>query len=494
MPGKVTLEVTTGPLRGQAYTFAEHDTFIFGREEDCHARLSGNDTTASRHHFILEANPPDVRIRDLSSLNGTYVNGIKHGGRPGHMTPEEAQRKLKHPEVDVKNGDEIKVGETVFVVRIESPMLCYECGDSIASKDEELFEWKDGLYVCPNCREKVQQEGFKTKPAAPLSCNKCGKDVSSEVGEGRFGDYTCKDCQATVEANPADLLRIMLERTRGENSSGYSNFDDYELGEKIGEGGMGAVYLARRKKDAATVAIKIMLAKVAVDDYSRNLFKREIEVTRNLHHPNIVELFDHGSRGNGFWFVMEYCPGGSVWDLVQGSNGSLSIEEAGSIVLQILEGLSHAHDRDIVHRDIKPQNILLTAKSGGTAKLSDFGLAKNFQKVGLSGMTVTGQVAGTFAFMPREQLTNFKRVKPVGDVWSIGATLYFMLTGKTPRDFPPGQAQAEVVMRGEIVPIQNRNASIPVNLAGVIDRAVARDAKDRHQTAEEFHDALMKVL
>jgi serine/threonine protein kinase len=410
MLGKVTLEVITGSLRGQAFTFAEHDTFIFGRDEDCHARLSGEDSTASRHHFILEVNPPDARIGDLNSLNGTYVNGTKYGGRPGHMTPEEARRKIKHPEVDVKDGDEIKVGETVFIVRVEVPAVCFECGNSITSIDKEACRWDDELYVCPNCREKVKREVFSTKP------------------------------------------------------------------------------------DGAAMAIKIMLAKVAVDDYARDLFKREIEVTRSLHHPNIVELFDHGSIGNGFWFAMESCVGGSVWDLMQANNGPLSIVEAGPIILQILDGLSHAHQRDFVHRDIKPQNILLTAKDGGIAKLSDFGLAKNFQKAGLSGMTVTGQTAGTFPFMPREQLTNFKRFKPVGDVWSIGATLYYMLTGTTPRDFPPGQSQAEIVMRNEIVPIRNRRTSIPMNVAGVIDRAVAKDAIDRYQTAEEFRDALMKVI
>jgi hypothetical protein len=493
MSGKVTLEIITGSLRGQAFIFAEHDTFIFGRDEDCHARLSEEDSTASRHHFILEVNPPDARISDLSSLNGTYVNGTKYGGRPGHMTPEEARRKIKHPEVDVKDGDEIKVGETVFVVRVEVPAVCFECGNSITSIDKEACQWGDELYVCPNCREKVKREGFSTKPDEPMRCNKCGKDVSAEVGYGRSGDYTCKDCHAAVEANPANLLHVMLENPRG-GSSGYGNFDDYELGEKLGEGGMGAVYVARRKKDGAAMAIKIMLAKVAVDDYARDLFKREIEVTRSLHHPNIVELFDHGSIGSGFWFAMESCVGGSVWDLMQANNGPLSIVEAGPIILQILDGLSHAHQRDFVHRDIKPQNILLTAKDGGIAKLSDFGLAKNFQKAGLSGMTVTGQTAGTFPFMPREQLTNFKRFKPVGDVWSMGATLYYMLTGTTPRDFPPGQSQAEIVMRNEIVPIRNRRTSIPMNVAGVIDRAVAKDAQDRYQTAVEFREALVKVI
>ena len=115
MPGKLTLEVTAGPIKGQTFTFEDHDTLFFGRGNDCHARLSDDDTTASRHHFLLEANPPDARIQDIGSRNGTYINGTKFGGRPAHMTPEEA-RNLDYPTVDLKDGDEIKVGETVFTV------------------------------------------------------------------------------------------------------------------------------------------------------------------------------------------------------------------------------------------------------------------------------------------------------------------------------------------------------------------------------------------
>ena len=493
MPGKVTLEVTAGPIKGQVYTFEEHDTFIFGREDDCHARLSEKDTTASRHHFILEVNPPDARIRDLGSLNGTYVNGIKYGGRPKRMTPEEAL-KLNHPEMDIKNEDEIKVGDTTFKVRVETPAICAECGTDIPYKFKKVCEWINGIYVCPECREKVEKEGLSTKPPEPVRCGRCGREATAEVGAGRRGDYVCQACQAAAEANLAALLEEVVKRARGKGRNGYGNIDDYEFGKKLGCGGMGCVYLARRRSDDAKVALKVMLAKVAVDEHSRNIFRREIDVTKSLHHPNIVELFDHGSYGSGFYFASEYCSGGSVFDLMLKRGTTLSLPEAGRIIMQALEGLSYAHEQKFVHRDLKPQNILLTAKESGMAKVSDFGLAKNFEKAGLSGMTATGDVAGTFAFMPREQLTNFKHVKSVSDVWSMGATLYFMLTGETPLDFPKGQTPAEVVMRGEIVPIRRRAPSIPVKVAEVIDRAVARDAKHRYQTAAEFREALMRVL
>src|SRR3954463_7227229 len=118
MPGRVCLDVVAGALQGRHFEFDGHDTFLFGRSPDCHAELAPDDTTASRHHFLLEVNPPVARLRDLGSLNGTYVNGQKHGGRAKHLGPEEAPQR-PWPEVDLRDGDVIRVGATVFNVRID---------------------------------------------------------------------------------------------------------------------------------------------------------------------------------------------------------------------------------------------------------------------------------------------------------------------------------------------------------------------------------------
>ena len=131
MAGKVRLQVIEGVMQGQAFAFEEHDTFIFGRMDDCHACLP-DDEMVSRHHFIMEVNPPDARIRDLGSLNGTYVNGIKYGGREEGETPEEGSRR-EYPEVDMKDGDQIKVGGTVLTVYVEVPAVCCQCGRDIAA-------------------------------------------------------------------------------------------------------------------------------------------------------------------------------------------------------------------------------------------------------------------------------------------------------------------------------------------------------------------------
>src|SRR6185436_14231902 len=120
MAGRVCLEVVSGPIRGRRFDFRVHDTFLFGRAPDCHSELPADDATASRHHFLLEVNPPAARLRDLGSLNGTWVNGTKYGGRRAEESPDEAARRAGL-EVDLQHGDHIRVGTTVFEVQVESP-------------------------------------------------------------------------------------------------------------------------------------------------------------------------------------------------------------------------------------------------------------------------------------------------------------------------------------------------------------------------------------
>jgi serine/threonine protein kinase len=157
--------------------------------------------------------------------------------------------------------------------------------------------------------------------------------------------------------------------------------------------------------------------------------------------------------------------------------------------------MEYAHRRNLVHRDVKPENILLHGQTTGwQAKLGDFGLAKCLDKAGFSGMTATGAHGGTYHFMPREQLTDFKYVKPVSDVWSLGSTFYTMLTGQLPRDSSPDQDPMNIVLCGKPVPILERDSRIPKDLAKVVDRALLTDPRKRYPTAKEFREALKKAL
>src|SRR6185503_1587554 len=495
MPAKLTLKVIKGPIQGQVFTFDEHDTFIFGRSNACHARLSEKDTTASRHHFILEVNPPDACIRDLGSRNGTYVNSVKYGGRSAGETPEDGARR-KFPEVNLHDGDEIRVGDTVFSFSVEAAATCCNCAQPIEDRDRKACELSAGTYICPACRERALKTSEPARKPEPVRCTQCNKDVSSEVGQGVRGAYVCQTCRAKADADPAALLRkLLLEGPKERAEPGSASIPGYEIGKMLGKGGMGAVYLARRKKDGASVALKVMLSKIAVDDHSRTRFMREVETTRALRHNNIVEFLDSGAAGGAFYFILELCAGGSVADLMQRQGGRLKLADAAPIMLDALEGLGFAHQNEFVHRDLKPPNILLAgSEPRWTAKVADMGLAKNFAKAGFSGMTATGSYGGSYDFMPREQVTNFKFVKPASDVWSMGATFYNMLTGQFPRDIRRGQDPIDVILTGEIVPIRQRDPAIPKNVAEVIERSLPNKAAERYPNATEMRKALAQAL
>jgi len=450
MPGKVCLVVTAGPIRGQRFEFTQHDTFLFGRSADCHARLDPTDAAASRHHFILEVNPPQASLRDLGSLNGTHVNGVRHGGRRIDETPEEGARRSA-PDVALRDGDEIRVGETILRVTIEGPAVCAQCGRSIPAEDKERCAWMDGTFLCDTCRRATE----------------AGRPVTT----------------APVSAGAADADPVMAADTV---------IGDYQVESLLGQGGMGAVYLARDRADGRPVALKLMLPRVDVDEAAAEIFLREISVTRSLRHPNIVSLLDFGKHEGRFYFALEYCPGGNAEDLLQQSGGRIGLASVLRLAVGALEGLAAAHEAGFVHRDIKPDNVLLD--DSGNAKLADFGLAKSFQQAGLSGMTATGAVAGTFHFMPREQLTNFRQVRPVSDVWSMAATLYYLLSGTYPRDFSGTSDPLAVILKGGIIPLRDRDPDVPVDLAQVIDVALVDDPAKRYPSALEFATALRAVL
>jgi serine/threonine protein kinase len=366
-------------------------------------------------------NPPLARLRDLGSLNGTHVNGVRHGGRSASESPEAAAARGQGG-VDLRDGDEIRVGATVIRVEVAGPP------------------------------PTVDGQPGSSSPLAAL--------VAAQ--------------EAAEVAAPGQII------------------GPYVMQRLLGRGGMGAVHLARHRDNGREVALKLMLPRMVVDEGAQEIFVREIEVTRALRHPNVVALLDFGRHEGRFYFALEYCPGGSVEALRRRHGGRVPLGTALRVAVDALEGLAAAHDAGFVHRDIKPENVLLGGD--GAARLADFGLAKSFQRAGLSGLTATGTVAGTVEFMPREQLTSYREVRPTTDVWSLAATLYFLLSGRYPRDFDEDADPLAVVLRGGVVPLLQRDASLPPDLAAVIDRALHDEPARRFPTAREFLTALRGVL
>ena len=461
MAGTVSLVVTAGPIRGQRFDFAAHDTFLFGRAPDCHARLAASDLSASRHHFLLEVNPPLARLRDLGSLNGTHVNGVRHGGRRPDESPDEAAARGR-ADVDLRDGDEIRVGATVIRVSVSAPAACSDCGRPLADAERERCGWVGGAYLCEACRR------------------------GTVTGRGAVGGVSPL----------ARLAREQEDAGDGVDAPPGTTIGPYAVERLLGKGGMGAVYLASRRggdsPGGPPVALKVMLPRMVVDEAAQEIFIREIDVTRALRHPNIVGLLEFGKHEGRFYFALEYCAGGTAEALRRRHGGRVPLPSALRIAADALEGLAAAHEAGFVHRDLKPDNVLLAAD--GTARIADFGLAKSFQQAGLSGMTATGAVAGTFQFMPREQLTSYRQVRPTSDVWSMAATIYYLLTGQFARDFGDKADPLAVILRGGVVPLSRRDPSVPPDLAAVIDQALDDEPARRFPSAREFVAALRGVL
>jgi serine/threonine-protein kinase len=246
---------------------------------------------------------------------------------------------------------------------------------------------------------------------------------------------------------------------------------------------MGAVYLGYDGKHDRQVALKVLSEGLAGNQGYIDRFYREAKSGALLSHPNIVRTFNVGQdRATGkHYLVLEYVDGPSVQVLLQ-QLGRLTVGDAMHVALDVARGLEHAHSRNIVHRDIKPDNILVTRS--GVAKLGDLGLAKRTDEA--SHLTAARQGFGTTAYMPYEQAVNAKGADGRSDIYALGATLYHLLTGQVPF---PGDNHLDVVEKknkGYYRPASALNNAIPPGLDLILGKMLARQPRDRYQTASEL--------
>jgi serine/threonine-protein kinase len=246
------------------------------------------------------------------------------------------------------------------------------------------------------------------------------------------------------------------------------------------------------------VAIKTLLPEVAISEQSLKRFLREIEVSASLRHPHIVSYIEHGTHNGIVYLVTEFVQGMDASKLAKHRGGRLPYPEVVKIIEQTLSALEFAHSLGFVHRDIKEQNILVDgAYPNYTAKLTDFGLAKSYKQTGMSGVTMVGDVAGTIAYMPPEQVRDFKEVQPPSDIYAAGMTAYSLLTGAHALDISPRAGISETVkaiFEKPIVPIAQRNLDVPLRVASVIETAIAKQVELRWRSAGEMRDALLRAM
>jgi len=259
----------------------------------------------------------------------------------------------------------------------------------------------------------------------------------------------------------------------------------YDLVEKIAEGGMGTIYRGRHRATGAVVAIKIMPAHMAANPVLLKRFEQEFRVASRLDHPNIVRALEFGEENGSPYIVMELVDGESLGQRIERA-GAMSEKEAITIIAQVAQGLHRAHKLGLVHRDVKPDNILLTRD--GTAKLADLGLVKEADTD--LNLTKTGRGLGTPHFMAPEQFRNAKGADARCDIYSLGATLYMMVTGELPfKSSGPLDAWMKK-MHNELVPPRELNRGLSDRIEWAILRAMKSDPADRPATCREFVEDL----
>jgi len=264
----------------------------------------------------------------------------------------------------------------------------------------------------------------------------------------------------------------------------------YELLAKLGQGGMGAVYKATDTRSGASVAIKILPRSKAQDREFLRRFEDEFRSTFELDHPNIVKALDIGEADGYHYFAMEYIDGADVYELLE-TRGRLEEADALSITIQVVQAMDYAQGERLLHRDIKPDNILVDAD--GFAKLADFGLAKDYVFKDFRRITVDGSAIGTPMYISPEQARGGQEIDIRSDIYSLGATLYEMVTGKPPFE---GETPAEVLMKHmneEIISPRDIDRTLSDGLCQIIEKMMAKVRDDRYQTPKELLRDLMLV-
>ncbi len=493
---KVYVEIIEGSCRGQRFEFEEQDTFMIGRAPDCHCVVVG-DNTFSRHHLFLEINGSNVMLKDLGSLNGTLVNGRRiYAGRGKGIDPSEAEPSL--PE-GLRDGDRIDAGKNVMILHIPTPAVCVDCGAEIAGKDKKACEFVNGAYLCLACRKREED---KNRPEKPRKAEVKPAEVRMNPKQREVAE---QDPGAVVQELLRGFLELKIPRGDGPEIRGYTDLS------KIGEGGFGVVYKAKRQRDGKTVAIKTMLQTRKPDKTKLLLFEREKEIIGQLRHPNIVRSESAGLWGDIHFIEMDFVNGGSIWDMMQDGKSAIDLNTAAPLILQMLEGLAYAHEAELVvtttkgkkkqtgviHRDLKPPNVLLARENGRVvAQLSDFGLAKAFGAAGCTqgSLSQSGRTCGSPPYMAPEHLTNYRYVKPATDVFEMAATIFHILTAQPVRSIPRGRDPFRCVLEEPIRRLSDHMRACPKGVSQVIDRALAVNPKDRYENGREFLKAMRKVL
>jgi hypothetical protein len=372
----------------------------------------------------------------------------------GSATAEQVQDALAmQEECAARKAPVPRLGE----ILIEKGVLTFAALQEALQRQSKLTR-----IACPSCGSRYAAEGLNEGKV--YLCQKCATPLSASSGKIPAVESTEPEEVARASANPAHVL------------------GKYVLVTQIGKGAMGAVYKAWDRGLRRWVSIKLLLA---TSDPSLVLrFRREAEMAAAIQHPNIVPIYDVGESGGRPYLVMKYVEGSTL------SGMSVTVDQAVSLTLQAARGVAYAHSKEVVHRDLKPGNVMVDG--AGHVYVMDFGLAKDLY--GAAGLTAPGTVMGTPSYMPPEQASGkVQMVDRASDVYALGAILYELLTGRPPFKSSHQMETIRQVLEDPVKPPSTLRAEVPAQVEFIVLKALQKDKAKRYPTASEFVQALEQL-
>ncbi len=371
---------------------------------------------------------------------------------------------LSKPSAD---GDARKMGST---------------GPAVPGAEEVLQEVaKGGTNVDSIVGRLVIDQGFAT-PDEVQHCLSIAKQMAEDMNQRSLADLLIENDYVT-RRQMTRLREIAQAERSGQKIPGYK-----VLG-KLGAGAMATVFKAKQLSLDRVVAIKVLPRKFTANPQFIERFYAEGRAAAQLNHPNIVQAYDVGKAGDYHYFVMEFVDGTTVYDEIV-KNKRFGEKDAIDIVIQMAEALEHAHHKGLIHRDVKPKNIMMTRN--GVAKLADMGLARAISDRE-AAEAEQGKAFGTPYYISPEQIRGELNIGPQADIYSLGATLYHMVTGSVPFDGKNPSAVMHKHLKAELVPPDHVNPKLSSGISEAIEMMMAKDPRARYQNCKDLIEDLRLV-
>lgn len=428
----VYLRIIHGMGQGQVLPVPNDQAVTIGRSSQ--ASYAFDDALLSRKHCQIECRGALCRIVDLQSRNGTYVNGQRIGAQL------------------IKPGDRIKIGSLLIEVAPASAVPPEASGTG-------------GGTTAP--------VPAAAQTAAVTACQVCQRPIKPQEARAFRGRTVCPQC-----LDRYDVDEDMIE--------------GFKILERLQTTGIGTVYKAKQLLMERLVILKTIVTSGDTDEKTLRRFLREAKAGGRLSHPSIVELYDVNEAADLMYIVMEFVEGDTLDQLLRARGGPLPGVDVVRWMFQICDALKYAHEQSIIHRDIKPATIVVR-KEDNRAKLTDFTLAKNLERAGVSVITADGEAVSTPFYLSPEQVKSARAADARSDVYSFGATFYHALTGQLPI---PSRSYGEFIAKvftHQPAPLSQLFPSAPPPLSVILDRCLKKEPADRFQDMTELQDALTPV-